>query len=257
MFNWRESEITLLPIMLIVVATITVVVCYLNRNKSNFWKRMPLMIIAGLMLWLEVVKQTYNIMIGYDLWNLPLHFCSLFLYFCPLAAFLSGKVGSFGRTMVFICGIMFICIFYTEPSSVLSRACDDVFASFATFHTFAYHHLVLLFLFIMLGEGLYEPEKIDFLYAVVGVAGYALVAVPMAFILDTNYCAILEGMMPILERLRLNAGQIVYDLTLFVLGIAGACLVVAVAYLIKLIILYYKPRDEFKKIMKIVKSKKI
>ena len=145
MFSWSSSQIVVLPLVLIIVIALAVIISYLTRNKSELIKRIPLIVIASVMLILEVVKQIYNMVIGYNLWTLPFHFCSLFLYFYPLASFFKGKTAEFGKTMSYVCGTLFLLLFYIDPTSIIGNSCDEIFATFSSFHTFTYHHLIILF----------------------------------------------------------------------------------------------------------------
>ena len=87
MFIWTSSEAIVLPIALIVAILITLVVSFLTRKKGEVVRRIPLMVLSIIVWLLELVKQVLNIVSGYSLWAIPLHFCSLFLYFYPLASF--------------------------------------------------------------------------------------------------------------------------------------------------------------------------
>lgn len=253
MFSWSSSQIVVLPLVLIIVIALAVITSYLTRNKSELVKRIPLIVIASVMLILEVVKQIYNMVIGYNFWTLPFHFCSLFLYFYPLASFFKGKVAEFGKTMSYVCGTLFLMLFYIDPTSIIGNSCDEIFATFSSFHTFTYHHLIILFYLILLISKLYHPTKWSFLYGAIGIAIYGIVAVPLAHILNVNFCNILHNSIPILENIRLLHGQVLYTCVMFFLGFAGAELVVGASYLISYLIKTRK-KDNFQKIIKILKE---
>ena len=253
MFSWSSSQIEVLPIALVVVIALSVIIPYLTRNKSELIRRIPLIVIASIMLILEVVKQIYNIVIGYNLWTLPFHFCSLFLYFYPLASFFKGKTAEFGKTMSFVCGTLFLLLFYIDPTSIIGNSCDEIFATFSSFHTFTYHHLIILFYLILLISKLYHPSKFFFLYGAIGIAIYGIVAVPLAHILNVNFCNILHNSIAILENIRLAYGQVLYTFVMLFLGFAGAELSVGASYLVSFFI-KRRRKDNFQKIMKILKE---
>ncbi len=251
MFVWTEAEGTVLPIALIMTLFISILIAYLLRKKSELIRRIPLMIITAITLTLELVKQILYIMSGYDLWAIPLHFCSLFLYFYPLASFFKGKVGEFGKTMCFIAGSFFLLMFYINPRSIVGSSCEDIFKTFNTFHTFTYHHLIFLFYFTMLFSKLYKPSKDDFLYAFIGIGAYVLVAIPLAHILNTNFCNLLTSNIPFMETFRQNYGQVVYTIAMILFGIGGGEVIVLIP---NLIFKKVKKEDNFNKIIKILRT---
>ena len=250
MVEWTKSEGVVLPIALAVCLVLAVVISVLTAKKSEKIRRIPLMILAIVVFGLEIAKQTLSARGGYNLWSIPLHFCSLFLYFFPLAGFFGGKVGQFGRTMTFTCGSFFLLLFYFNPSTVIGSACDNIFGSFSAFHTFTYHHIIILFYLIMVMSRLYHPSKKDFLYVFVGISVYAVVAISMAHILNVNFCNILRSNISFMEALRQSRGQVVYTLVMIITGLVGGEVIVLVPNLCR----KKKKEDSFSKIMKILKS---
>ncbi len=232
MFEWTKAEAIVLPIALVIVLFVAILISYLLRNKREIIKKIPLMIITTIVLVLEVIKQILSIMDGYETWSIPLHFCSLFLYFYTFASFCKGKVAEYGKTMCFVAATFFIILFYINPSSIIGSSSENIFLTFNTFHTFVYHHLILLFYFIMLFSKLYKPSKRDYIYVIVWITSYALVAIPLAHILDTNFCNLLTSNIPFMETLRLNAGQFVYTMVMVLFGLVGGELIVLVSNLI-------------------------
>ena len=254
MFIWTSSEAIVLPVALLVTILIALIISFLARKKEAIIKRIPLMVLSIIVWLLEIVKQVLNIVSGYSLWAIPLHFCSLFLYFYPLASFFRGRVGEFGRTMCFVAGSLFVILFYFNPSSIIGSSCNNIFQDFSSFHTFTYHHIIILFYLTMLFSKLYLPSKKDFIFVPIGILGYALIAIPLAYILNVNFCNILESNIPFMETLRVNAGQVAYTILLILVGVIGGELIVLFSNLI-----YNKKKHgeediQFKKIMAILKS---
>ena len=254
MFTWTSSEAIVLPIALIVVILIALDVSFLTRKKGEVVRRIPLMVLSIIVWLLELVKQVLDIVSGYSLWAIPLHFCSLFLYFYPLASFFRGKVGEFGKTMCFVAGSFFIILFYFNPSSIIGSSCNNIFQDFSSFHTFTYHHIIILFYLTMLFSKLYLPSKKDFIFVPIGILGYAIIAIPLAHILNVNFCNILDSNIPFMETLRVNAGQVVYTIVLILVGVIGGELIVLFSNLIYNKKKHDKEDIEFKKIMAILKS---
>lgn len=232
MLNYTKAELIVLPVALIVIVAITVGLYFLLKNKSENIRRIPLIVIAATILVLEVVKQIINICEGYSLWAIPLHFCSLFLFFFAFASFFKGKFAEFGKTMSFVCGTLFLLLFYINPTSIIGDSCKNIFASFSSFHTFIYHHFIILFYFIMLSLGLYQPTKMSLLHPIIGICGYAAIAIPMAYALNVNFCNILTSNIPFMETFRVACGQVAYLALMIIFACGVGCLAVYVMLLI-------------------------
>ena len=217
---WSYHDKIVLPLTLLAIVLITIVFYFLLRNKSEKIKNIPLMSITIIILVLEVVKQIYNIIDGYSTWTIPLHFCSLFLYFYPLATLLKGgKVKDFGITMSFVCSLWMTSLFYFNPGSIIGGSTtQNLFASFSSFHTFFYHHLVILFLLTGLSLNMFKLTKKSFIYVLIGFSLYALFGVTFAHLLQTNYCNLLVSNIGFMETLRVNVGQVLYTIIMYLLG---------------------------------------
>lgn len=225
---WTNEEKYILPLTLGIIIITGLVLCVLLRNKREKIKNIPLVTITIIMLVMEVIKQVISFKEGYDLWTIPLHFCSLFLYFYPLATLTKGKVKEFGVTMAFVSSCLMTALFYFNPSSIISESASNVFGSFSNFHTFIYHHLVMLFLFTGLLLNMFKVSKKSFVHVLIGFSAYALIAIPLAHVLDTNYCNILTSNIGFMENLRLNAGQIIYTIVMFLFAISASFVLILI-----------------------------
>lgn len=225
---WTNEEKYVLPLTLGIIIITSLVLCLLFRKKSEKIKNIPLAIITIIMLVMEVIKQVRAFGEGYSTWTIPLHFCSLFLYFYPLATLTKGKVKEFGVTMAFVCSVLMTALFYFNPSSIIGGSAGDVFGSFGNFHTFTYHHLVMLFLFTGLFLNMFKLNKNSFIHVLIGFTAYVLIAVPMAYIIDTNFCNILTSNIGFMESLRVNAGQIIYTIVMFLFAISASFVLILV-----------------------------
>ena len=85
-----EHAATLLPAVVVMIA-ISLLLRKWLINKSFETRMIPVKVIAVLLLLLELGKQAVSISRGYDLYHLPFHFCSLFLFMMPAMAFYRGK----------------------------------------------------------------------------------------------------------------------------------------------------------------------
>lgn len=229
---WTKNEYIVLPITFLIIVILSLLILFFLKNKSEKIKLIPLKIITITMLVLECIKQVKNIREGYSLWTIPLHFCSLFLYFYPLAVFAKGKVQEFGKTMSLVSSLLMTVMFYLNPSSIIGDSSSNIFASFANIHTFIYHHLVILFLLTSLLLNVYKYNKRNYLYTVIGFVLYAVIAIPAAHALQVNFCNILVSNIPFMETFRLNVGQLLYTIVLFMFGISSGLVVVLLQFLL-------------------------
>ena len=233
MFEWTDSELIVLPIAFACMLVITIAISLGLKNKSEKIANIPLTIIAILLVVLELVKQIVNIVQGYTWWSLPLHFCSFFFVWCPLAQFTKGKWQEFFKTGAFIWGAFLTVCFYVSPQLIIGNATDDIFASFSNFHTFFFHHLAILYFMLTIGLKLYKPTYKHILYGESCLLIYVIIAIPCAYILNTNFCNILYASLDLLENLRLATNQFVYNLVLFLFGVVSVVIVVLLSILVR------------------------
>ena len=210
------------------------------RKKDIKYRTIPLMVITAIMLILEVVKQIISIKAGYSWWMFPMHFCSLFLYIYPLAVFAKGKIKDFGLTMAFVCSLLMFVFFYINPIDIIGLSPEHVFSDFYSFHTFIYHHLVILFLFASLLLNVYNINRRSFVHVLIGFTIYGVVAVSLAHALNVNFCNLLTSNIPFMESLRQSVGQILYTIIMWLIAISCS-FAVCVTYLgIKRLICHIK-----------------
>lgn len=89
---WTKEHFYLIVPSFIVFIVFAVILGKLLKGKSEKTRYLPLQIITLVLLALEFMKQGYNMKDdGYDLYALPFHYCSLFLYLLPLHSFYKGK----------------------------------------------------------------------------------------------------------------------------------------------------------------------
>ena len=99
---------TLLP-ALAVMLLIGIVLRLTMGGKSFKIRMIPIQVIAVILVLLEIGKQAVSFSRGYDLYHIPLHFCSLFIFAMPAMAFYRGKHQKqvFGVTSA-LCGSVFL-----------------------------------------------------------------------------------------------------------------------------------------------------
>jgi len=199
-----EHAVTLLPAVA-VMALVAFGLRLLLKNKSRGVRMIPVQVVTVLLLFLEVGKQVNSFRHGYDLYCIPLHFCSLFLYVMPVFAFYKGKhspaVGAVTASIcmsVFLLMMVYPCLIYSAENI------RGFFEDFGHFHTVAFHNLVILLLFLILALELYTPQKgRDLWTPSLFMVCYSAVAAPLAQILKTNYNNFYTCNIPPLEAVRM------------------------------------------------------
>lgn len=210
----------------LIFAGIAVLLGFLLRKKDDIIKKQILRAIAVTILVLEVCKQIMSLSDGsYDLYHLPLHYCSLFLYTVPLHAFSFGKFKKFADGFCFMtCASLFL--FYMIVPTVLypTGAITGYFRGFFNFHTVTFHHLVVFYLFLGIAFKQFKISvKRDFPFAAIVLSVYVLIATACSYAHNENYQNLLKCNLEMLENVRLaivNAigwvGQVFYISILFI-----------------------------------------
>lgn len=88
---WSKAHIkTLLPGIGIMILLSLILRVFLGKKPLKI-RMIPIQIIACLLVLLEIGKQVTSFQNGYDLYHIPLHYCSLFLFTLPVMAFYRGR----------------------------------------------------------------------------------------------------------------------------------------------------------------------
>ncbi|MEG1752171.1 MAG: YwaF family protein [Clostridia bacterium] len=233
MFKYGPSEKIVLPIALAIVFAITILLYFVLRNKSDRIKNIPLTLIASVLIVMEIIKQAFTFSnIPYDLWNMPFHFCSMFMLWFAIAQFCTGRAKQFGQSMSFVFGVWLLILFYFDPQSVIGPSCNNVFADYGSFHTFFYHHFVFLFLFLMIALKTYVPQKKDYFNVLIGYSTFFVCDLFFANALNINYTNLLYSDIGFMEQFRVNSGQISYLLLMFIGGILVNVIFILLYYFI-------------------------
>ena len=201
---------TLLPAVAVMLLIALGLRIWLGK-KSLKVRMIPLQIATCVLLLLEVGKQVLSLQRGYDLYHLPFHYCSLFLFVMPVMAFYRGKyrqqVNAVGAS---ICAAMFL-LLMIYPCLIYSDGNIRAFTTdFFSFHTVAYHNLVVFLLMLILALDLYTPSgKKEQLVVILFIVAFCVVSASMAHILKTNYANYYSCNIPILETVRLAVANVI------------------------------------------------
>ena len=205
-------------------------------------KLLPLRIITVLLLILEVGKQIASFDGGYNMYSLPFHYCSLFLYLLPFHSFYNGKYKKNFDSAAFGCLASLFLFMIAIPAVVYGEGAIKSFTdNFMEFHTVAFHNLVCLYFLITVALGLYtfEPRR-DLSVMAVFLAGYVIIATVLSHTLEVNFHNLYRCNIEFIEQVRLKlvesigwCGQAIYTVVLFILTILFAY---AAYFLTKLIV---------------------
>lgn len=224
----KEHAIAVLPsfaVMLIVAFVLGKALA----NKELKIRMIPLQVIACILLVLEAGKQIVSFSRGYDLYHIPLHFCSLFIFMLPAMAFWKGKRAETvrGVTAALCCAVMLFMLVY--PNLIYSPGdVTNYFSDFLAFHTVTFHGLVMFAFVLIVALRLHTPQpKGEMRAIVIFMLCYCTIAAIMAQVLKTNFNNFYRCNIPPLESLRVavenalgyTVSQIMYVLIVIVLDI--------------------------------------
>lgn len=225
MFKWSDTDKIVLPVMLVAIIFIAVFLWCLLKGKNEKIRKIPLQIIAVIVIMLEISKQVYYLTTTYITYALPIHFCTLVLILMPLSQFLPKKVAEYFKSPTLVFSLIISVLIYIHPKSMIGDATATIFTSFPSFHTFAFHFCVVAYSIFSIALNDYTP-RLKHCFVLCGtVAFYGCYAVPLAFSLNANYVNILYSYFEPLEQFRQSCGQVAYDILLFLIGVIGSCLV--------------------------------
>lgn len=211
---YTKSELIVMPIALFVMICVAIGLHIWLKNKSEKIQNIPFIVITAL-LWVgEIVKQILELTSadGYNLWAIPLHFCSTYFIWFTLAEFTRGNFQKRMKSVAFVATFYLIVGMYIGPRDILGGACDHIFASFYTAHTFFFHHLVVQYALLTIAFKRFQPIKKDCFLCMICMATYYVVALIVAHALKVNFFNLLYSNVGFMEALRVNAGQVVYTI---------------------------------------------
>ena len=231
-----EHFISYVPAFIVIVAASVAMRHFLVKSEHK--SLLPLQIIGVLLILLEIGKQIASFGDnGYNLYSIPLHYCSLLLFFIPASAFWRGKYTHAVRTLAAAFGSALFLFMAVYPALIYSSwNVENAFSDFLSFHTIAFHVFAVFAFVVIVMLDLQTPNiKRDLPVVILGTGIYCVVAAIMAQVLKTNFnnfytCNIgpLESVrLSVIESLGYFLGQTFYVLIVIVLNI----IFTALAYL--------------------------
>lgn len=224
----KEHMITLLPAVVAMIVIALVLRATIGKKTMKI-RMIPFQILAVILFLLEIGKQVDSYMKGYDLYHLPFHFCSLFIFMLPIMAFYRGKHESTVRAItstlcasVFMLMMIYPCLIYSAGNI------QAFFTDYQSMHTVAFHNIVVFEFILVIALGLHTPApKGEPKALVLFMICFCVVSASMAHLLQTNYNNFYTCNIPPLETVRLSlqgvlgfgVTQVLYVLIVTVLDI--------------------------------------
>lgn len=209
---YSECDKKVLPIILVAMLLVSVVLGIVLRRKNQRIRAIPTAVIAVAMVFIEIVKQRWNILGELNYFYFPVHYCSLFVIVFPLAELFGERMSRIFRpvaaSMAFVVSVgMYVC-----PQGMLGDATAIFGQEFHETHSLIFHHLLVLYVLFVWSLRLCKPRLRDsWLVGAFGVF-YVSVAIPLSYKLQTNYGNFLESRIPLVEKFRLSQGQVKYTI---------------------------------------------
>ena len=189
MILWtKEHLITFLPTFVAMIVVAIILKLTIGK-KSEKIRMIPFQVVACILLVLEIIKQINALVTGYDLYTLPFHFCSLFIFFPFITAFYNGKFKDQIRSFTTIALAMLTLFMLIYPNLIYSAdAIKETFQNIPSFHTVVFHNLAVFEFVLVLALGLHTPNaKRDIKALLIGFGIFCLVSSVMAQVLATNF----------------------------------------------------------------------
>ena len=229
---WTLTHLYQLLPTVFVFAVLSVVAAKTLGRLEKKYRYIPLQVIAVSLLVLEVMKQINNAKDGsYDLYALPFHYCSLFLYFLPFHAFYHGKHSHITDTVSLACLASMTLDMVIMPAVIYSDGnIKNYFEGFGDFHTVTFHNLIILYFLLTLALRLYDfRTRHDMKVISIALAIYVAIAATMSYTLKVNYHNLYKCNVGFIENIRLAVvekigvfGSVLYVAIMFVLTILFA-----------------------------------
>ena len=201
----REHAITLLPALGVMIV-IALVLRHILSGKDDKVRMIPFHVISVIMVALEIFKQAESLRRGYDLYHLPFHFCSLFVFVLPFMSLYRGKYAQTVRPIAAsLCTSVFLMMIVYPNLIYSARNIDTFFSDPFSFHTVLFHNLVVLaFLLFPALDICKLSKKKDRKALLIFTICFCVVSATMAQLLQTNYNNFYSCNIPPLEAIRLS-----------------------------------------------------
>lgn len=205
-----EHKMQLIPSLIAMVVICVLLRIFLGKKDRKI-RMIPFQILACVIVLLEIGKQAVSLAKGYDLYHLPFHFCSLFIFMLPIMAFYKGKHRqAVTAVTTAICAALFL-LMLIYPSLIYGAwNIKDYFKGYMDFHTVTFHNVVMLEFLLILVLDLHTPAPKGEVKACIWfTVGFCVVSATMAQLLKTNYANYYSCNIPPLEAVRVSLQGII------------------------------------------------
>ncbi|MBQ8769404.1 MAG: YwaF family protein [Oscillospiraceae bacterium] len=201
---WTAAHAKTLPPALLAMIVIGVVLRLTIGKKDLKIRMIPLQIVAVLLVVLEIGKQYVSFKNGYDLYHIPLHYCSLFIFAVPAMAFYTGKGYEKVRAIgAGFCGAMATLLLIYPDLIYGAGNIENFFKGYLDMHTVAFHNLVLFAFVLIVALDLHTPTgNREQRYPIFATVGFCVISATAANILKVNYASFYECNIAPLEAIR-------------------------------------------------------
>lgn len=199
----QQHKLQLIP-SLIIMVILGVLLRILIGKKDLRIRMIPFQFLACVILLLEIGKQWVSLANGYDLYHLPFHFCSLFIFMLPAMSFYKGKhQNTVTAITAAITAAMFLLMIIYPNLIYGAWNIENYFKGYLDFHTVTFHNVVMMEFLLIVFLDLHDPApKGEVRSCIWFTSGFCAVSASMAHILKTNYANYYSCNIPPLEEVR-------------------------------------------------------
>lgn len=203
---WTAAHVkTILPAFAAMLLAAAILRAFLGK-KSLKIRMIPFQILSGMIILLEIGKQVISFSRGYDLYHIPLHYCSLFIFMMPAMAFYWGKYRHVITSITPALCASLLALMLIYPNLIYSAGnVEEFFTEYMSFHTVSFHNIVMFAFVLIVALDLHTPRTHGEQKSLaIFMTGYCAIASVMAQILKTNYANFYQCNIPVFEELRLS-----------------------------------------------------
>lgn len=203
---WTSAHMkTLLPATLCMLIVAVILQLVIGKKPPQI-RMIPVQILAVIIVLLEIGKQVMSFVNGYDLYHIPLHYCSMLIFALPAMAFYKGKHSATVKAVgAALCTAMTL-LTLIYPNLIYSAGnIENYFGGFFDFHTVTFHNVVILATFLLMLLELHTPQpKGEPKAVILVICVFCAVSATMAQLLKTNYANYYSCNIAPLEAVRLS-----------------------------------------------------
>ena len=191
---WSAKHLETLPIAILIMLVVAIILRKFLINKPLKIRTIPFLVVSAILFILEIFKQVLSGIDGqYDLYHIPLHYCSI-LIFVPIFAALYTYFGKEEKknkvlglatattSATALLTVIYPCLIYSAGNI------ENYFKGFFDFHTVTFHNLVIFACILMVALNLHKPNfKQSKCLIFIFMVGFCLLSSSMAQILKTNF----------------------------------------------------------------------